>query len=60
MVLANNPYNICNPANENGFDCGLYGGTILQDADFVADATAAYNDAYGFTAPDYYEMYLLG
>ena len=20
-------------------DCGLYGGTILQDADFVADAT---------------------
>lgn len=55
MVPASNPYNICNPANENGFDCGLYGGTILQDADYVADATASYNDAYGFTAPDYYE-----
>ena len=54
MVPAGNPYNICNPANDNGFDCGLYGGTILQDADFIADATPSYNDAYGFDVVSYY------
>jgi len=56
MVPASNPYNICNPANENGFDCGLYGGAVAMDPDFTADATIVYNNAYGFTAPDYYEQ----
>ena len=36
--------NIFNPDNEVGFDAGLMGAAIHYNENFIADATAAYND----------------
>ena len=57
MVPASNPYNICNPANENGFDCGLFSSELMKNPYFVEDAIDVYNNAYGYTAPEYYELF---
>ena len=34
-ISAGNPYNICNPANPNGIDCGAYATAMNNNPDFV-------------------------
>ncbi|MEL0208968.1 MAG: hypothetical protein VW915_08710, partial [Gammaproteobacteria bacterium] len=58
MVPVSNPYNICNPANDNGFDCQLFSSEIVKNPNFIEDGIPVYNEAFGLTAPDYYEYWL--
>ncbi|MDE0055420.1 MAG: TonB-dependent receptor [Gammaproteobacteria bacterium] len=50
-VPANNPFNLCNPAAENGVDCGLAWNALLNNPHFGRQFVAAYGippQALGF------------
>ena len=50
-VPARNPFNLCNPAAENGVDCGLAWNALLNNPHFGEQFTAAYGvppQAFGF------------
>ena len=48
-VPANNPFNICNPAAENGVDCGLAYNALLDNPNFQNQMLATFGaPAFGF------------
>jgi iron complex outermembrane receptor protein len=43
FVPANNPFNICNPNQPNGVDCGLAWDALMNNPGVVADTQAAFD-----------------
>ncbi|MGV6800632.1 MAG: TonB-dependent receptor domain-containing protein [bacterium] len=55
-VPANNPYNICNPAAANGFDCGIGQTDLMSSPEYIAAFQAYYANplanTYAFVGGD--------
>ena len=58
-VPANNPYNVCNPANANGIDCGAYATETNSNADYIAKFNQRFSGGSTFTTynPVYGPLY---
>lgn len=53
FVPANNPFNICNPNQPNGVDCGLAAGEYLTNP----NVEAAWRNYYGSTAAEFRDFF---